>query len=404
MNSSKEQIPYKFLVFAGLFLVAIFVVENINHRFWLNDFKVYYGAAQALRSGTPVYDTPFSLGSGFYKYSPFTILLVLPLSLFSYETACVIEYFVLAVSIVCLFLAVYHIINKHLFPQESKNKNLILSLAFICVINHLVRELHLGNINMVLLLLLCLSLFSILDKRFLLAGFLFAIVFITKPFFGLLLMPLILRRNIKVILSFGVSVFLFLLNPAVLIGFPKNTALHKEWLHTLLEHNSSFPSNNTIDNLVRLYVNPGLPNSFQFYVLLAVCIGYLIFFLSNRKFENENRENLKLKNANLIVEWFVLIAVMPGLFRTDTNHFLLSLPLIMILVFYLSTIRNYYLVACFILLIFLFEGNSSDLVGKKMSTILNEAGVIGISNLLIIFSVIMVYFNVMRKKLKLAGA
>jgi hypothetical protein len=31
-----------FVVFALFIFIVIFALENLNNRFWLNDFKVYY--------------------------------------------------------------------------------------------------------------------------------------------------------------------------------------------------------------------------------------------------------------------------------------------------------------------------------------------------------------------------
>lgn len=401
MKTVKQSIPFKFVLFASLVLIAIFVIENINHRFWLNDFRVYYSAAQAFIGGTQVYGTLFALGSGYYKYSPFTLILVLPLCLFPFNVACIIEYFFLAVSIICLFIVAWHIINNYLFDDKLKNRNAFLIVAFVCVVNHLVRELHLGNINVVLLMLLCFSLLFVLQKRFVLAGVLLAVVIITKPFFILLLLPLFLRKNYKTLFSFCISILFFVINPALVTGFPRTIELHKEWIRTMIEHNSSFPSSNTIESLLKLYIVPGASNSIQYVVMIAVCIGYLFFFYNNRKAERKNNNDMRITNANLIIEWFLLIAIMPSLFKTDTQHFLLSLPLIMIILFYLSTSGNYFLIAGFIVLMFFYGGNSSDFLGRVFSERLSEAGALGISNLLLLFWTIAIHFNLRRKEISM---
>ena len=398
MKSIKGLIPGKFIIFSASILIAIFIVENINHRFWLNDFKVYYGAVQAFIDRTPVYNTLYSLGSGFYKYSPFTILLVLPVCLLPYKIAAIIQYCLLSVSIISVFLVCGYIINKYLFPGRIKKQSLLLSIAFICVINHLVRELHLGNINVILLLLLCLSLLFNLQSKYILSGILLAIVIITKPFFALLLLPLLLRTNYKTVFSFSISILLFVLAPALLIGLTANIRLHAEWVQTLLSHNSSFPSNNTIESLVKIYINSDIPSIFQFFIMIAACIGYLIFFFNNRSEEKKEPRNVDLKYRNFIIEWFALIAMMPSLFRTDTQHFLLALPFIMILMVYVSLSKKYLLIIFFINLVLMYGGNSSDMIGKNMSVRFNDAGILGMSNLVIIFSVIFIYIKSLRKK------
>jgi hypothetical protein len=57
VNKLRPYLP--FIVFAAIVFIAVFTLEKINERFWLNDFKVYYSAAQALINGQQVYGTPF---------------------------------------------------------------------------------------------------------------------------------------------------------------------------------------------------------------------------------------------------------------------------------------------------------------------------------------------------------
>jgi hypothetical protein len=395
--STQKNLPYKFILFSAISCIAIFILEKINHRFWLNDFRVYYGGAQSLLAGKQVYGVAYGLDSGLYKYSPFVALLVAPLTIFSFETAAAIQFFLIAVSIILMFIILWKIITTYLFSEKIKNQNLLLSIAFICTINHLFRELHLGNVNAELLMLLCLSLWLILQSRFVIAGILLAVVIMTKPFLILLLMPLVLRKNFKIIFSFGISLLALIIVPVIFTGFSKNIALHKDWLHTMIEHNSSFPSNNTIDSLIKSYVNSSLPASFQFYVMIAVCIGYFIFFLANKSIEKKSVEKQKVNRTSFIFEWFALIAIMPGLFKTDTQHFLLSLPLILVLLCYLSVVKKYVPVIVFILLMFFYGGNSSDLVGKIFSDRLDSTGMLGISNLILIGWAIFIYCKFARQ-------
>ena len=63
------------MVFLCLFF---YILQNVNDRFWMNDLVVAYTAAQQLLSGQQIYGKAFGLGSGFYKYSPFTLFLFIP--------------------------------------------------------------------------------------------------------------------------------------------------------------------------------------------------------------------------------------------------------------------------------------------------------------------------------------
>lgn len=90
---------------------------------------------------------------------------------------------------------------------------------------------------------------------------------------------------------------------------------------------------------------------------------------------------------------FLLTAIIPNLVITDTEHFLLSLPLIVLLICFLYTKKNRLLTAGFVVLIFFYGGNSSDLIGKKLATQFDQLGVLGLSNLLLIAAVVFLYMK-----------
>lgn len=365
-----------FLIFSSLILLAIFTIENINHRFWLNDFKVYYEAAKALLNDRNVYDELFALGSGFFKYSPFTLLLFTPFTLLPYEIAAVIQYFILAIAITGSFLIIRKIVEEYYLGTEVRKANLWMSLGFLACVNHFVRELHLGNINVLLLLALSATVLLIIRQKAIPAGFLLALIVITKPFFGILLMPCLFRRQFKVLIIFSLSIFWFIASPALITGVSANIELHRQWISTMLSHNSGFPSNNTIQAIIGRYIGntPDL-------LILGSMIG-LITMLIIYHLRNENASGQKTKN--LIMEWFLIIALMPNLFKTDTQHFLLSLPMILITIAILMQMKA--LIASFLLTMVLlaYGGNSTDLLGKKLSGLVDQWGLLGISNIILI--------------------
>jgi hypothetical protein len=235
----------------------------------------------------------------------------------------------------------------------------------------------------VLLFLLSGALLFTLQKRPAIASVFLALVIITKPFFGLMYLPLLLRRHFKVILFSGLFTIGFMIIPSLLTGISGNVQLHIAWFQTILDHNTGFPSSNTIDSLARIYLKPDLPSIFQYIVLAASCAGVAVLCLINLRSEKQNSIDEKSKNRNFTLEWFVLIALMPSLFPTDTQHFLFSLPLIMILLGTLRKSKNAFLIILFILLIFFYEGNTSDLIGKKMARSFDELGVLGITNIVL---------------------
>ena len=92
---------------------------------------------------------------------------------------------------------------------------------------------------------------------------------------------------------------------------------------------------------------------------------------------------------------------MPGLFRTDTQHFLLAFPLVLILIGYANIRKNKWVIAAIGILLFFYGGNSSEIVGKYFSTVLDNLGILGISNLLILAGVLLVYLLSIQKGIRL---
>jgi len=136
----------------------------------MSDFNIYYEAAKAITGGKQVYGVAFSPGSGYYKYSPFTALLFYFISILPYYPACIVFFFLLSVTTLFTSILLLHIFSSYIFGRPVKSPNFILSLAALCIIIHLIRELGLGNVNMILLLLLSLSLLFIIQKRIVLSA------------------------------------------------------------------------------------------------------------------------------------------------------------------------------------------------------------------------------------------
>ncbi len=384
---------WKFLAFAVVIILLDFLVENINGRFWLNDFKVYYLAAKALLTDQQVYGVPFGLSSGFYKYSPFTLFFVFPYCVVPFETARVIHFFVLGLIIISVFFVIRAVYRDYYPYKATKSENLILSLSFIAVLIHFVKELHLGNINVALLLLLCLSLYMMLKSRWVLAGILFTMAILTKPFFLILILPLIFRKKWNVLASAGGTLIVAFLLPGLFFGFLKNFQLHLEWISTMFAHNANYPGHHSIQCLIQYYINPNVPNAFQYVIILGGGLLFLVVHYFNRISEKKQGDTVIVQNSGLIFEWFLLIAVLPSLVKTDSEHFLASLPLIMLIIYYLFKIKQIIPTLAFIVLIFFYGANSNDLLGTELCDIFYDHGDIGISNLLLIAFAIFVFFK-----------
>jgi len=386
--SPKSTVPYKFILFVFLFFIADFTLDNINHRFLMPDFKVYCGAAHAIMCGKQVYGNLFSLGSGYYKYAPFTALIFYPLSVLPYYMACVVFYVLIATAIVLTTIFLLHFFSAYVFKLPVKFPNTILSLSILCIAIHIIREIGLGNVNMFLLMLLCLVVYFIIQNKMLPAGVLLALVLVTKPFFIVVLIPLLMRRYFKAVFITVLLLLLLVILPALLLGIHYDVELHSQWLNTMLMHADGYPSPNTIEAISRNIHPSNVSGNLQ-YVLMALFLVFYVFYIRANRM-NEKKDSIE-SPSNFIMEWFTLIAMIPCLFKTDTEHFLMSLPIIMFILIYLFNNRNVVLTVSFILFILLFAGNSSDLLGAKLSMEMFNIGTLGISNMLLVALALFIY-------------
>ncbi len=376
----------KYFIFISLLLfTAILIVEKINGRFWLNDFKVFYEAAKALLANEKVYGIPFGLETGFYKYSPFTLLFFIPFTLIPYNIASIIDFILIASATISTIVLLVQIIRKN-NGLPSPPKTITYLLILLCVINHLVRELHLGNTNMILLLLLTLSIKLALESKYISSSALLAITILTKPYFLICLLPYLLIKKYKSIVYVFVWLLAFVIVSGAAIGFEKSFSLYSEWILAMKEHSTYLSSNHTFFALLSFYIGVKIPSSFG--IIILGIIGILSFaylWLKNGKNQIEVSKNFE---QVFLLYYFILIALIPSILITDTEHFLFSLPLIVLLFLKVKQENKFAYTIFFIVLMFLYGGNSSDLLGKSLAGKVEDWGLLGIGNLIIIFVVI----------------
>jgi hypothetical protein len=368
-----------------LFALIVFL-EIINHRFEMNDFKVYYLAAKAFFNNEPIYGVQFGLDSGYYKYSPVFILLFSPYLIFSYKTACILHALILAVSTVMTLISARNILLKHVVQSEIQNKYLLIFAIFITV-NHLFREIHLGNLNMIIVMLLCLGFQKMLEGDFILPGFLIALAIFIKPYLIILIIPLFFHKKIKFIWSLSLWIgFLFFL-PITFLGSNKFIQLNQKWIHEIFQHGAYLYSNHTFTSLIRNYITLQLNEHSHMYFLLGLIFIYtLVYLITLKKYSAISEKN---NQKALIFSYFILLAIIPNVLITDTEHFLYSTPIILFSIYSLYSNHNTKLRIAFVIFSILYAMNSPDILGKFLSAKFEDLGILGMANLGLIVTFIL---------------
>jgi hypothetical protein len=365
----------RFALAALLLGIGYFLLEVTNNRAQMADFRVYYDAASAFLSSDTMYGEAFGVSSGFYKYSPAACLPFIPFALLPYSVASVMYYLIVLGAVIWFMIAIVRETN-----EGSSKQGLILLLVTLFLADHLERELHLGNVNL-FLLIACYAIYkSLVKEKKLLAGALYAAVLLFKPHFMILLPYWMWRKEWKMIACTTATVICGLLLPALMKGWQGNLDLLGQWMAAIRDHNVQLhESPNTVYGLV----NAILPGSFDRSLLvpallLVTGLLFLLFMLKNRN---------QPMQASMFIEMFLLVALIPNLVHTDTEHFMWTWPLIALAVAQLVRGRRPYRLIQILLLALAFVPyciNSPDLVGKELRYLFDEGGLLGLANLIII--------------------
>ena len=380
-----QKIPRSYIffgIFCLLFVTLMLSVEINNGKFWTNDFKVYYDATNDFFNGKSPYLNPYGLDTGFFKYAPTTLYFFFFISKFSYFTAQILHAFVLLLSLIIGTTTLHKILFFH--AGNKTNRYGVLYLAFALIVIYVVREFHMGNVNLILFALFTLGLDAFIkNKEFQIALF-WSLMVILKPIVILVFLPLLFFRLWRIIawlIGFGMLYFTI---PIAHMGLGRGLGLWKEWVTAIGKHGEYIVSENSFKYLANYYFGIDsiwLPSIFG---LLFLCVILLVLHLKN-KFQVFD-----------FVEWSALfLAFTPNFFVTDTEHFLLSLPLILVIFRRLLIVNKAILWFFFAVFILPFSLKSNDLLGKSLSVLANDSGMIGLANfsLILFFCFLTFYFH-----------
>lgn len=375
-------------------IISIVIAVNVYiGRSSQADLQVYYGASLDLSgiqisnpmfdnkpvSDKSVYGKSYGVGSGQYKYPPSTFAFIYPFKYIKWE------YFYLIYIILNSFLAVFTLfhfvsfINLRYFSNLSLKSNIVLLSILIIGNQHIFRELRLGNINF---LLIFLGLLILRSKNLLIRSFLLAVLINLKPYFIILLLLFLFCK--KYYETIGSIAFTALFNFIVFlsVGWKRFLNYYLDWIQTVQNHNGGDPSVNTIFYWPSVFLSSFISQGqlkIYFYIIIFIFGLYFLYYYY-----------YKTKKVDFPFCFIFLFALIPSIVRTDTNHFIYSLPLISAL--FIES-RSYSLKKKIMLYSFfmLFGLNFYEVVGAEYNSILVSLGLIGIANT---YFLIMIYYNI----------
>ena len=381
-----------YFVLAAIGLLLFLVLNVINERLNMWDLKVYYGAYEELLKGNSPYGQSFGLSSGFYKYSPTAALLFVPLFALGWKASMVIYYVLIGGSMV---LALPEILKDQWsrFTEGLKDNWLPLLLILVLLGGHLSRELFLGNVNWLLFLGL-LVLFKFRNSSPIISGIVFGLLLVFKPHFIFIIPWLIVRMKWKVLLFSLLSFAMFLLFPSLFFGWDQNLIWLSEWLGAMKAHNVDlWESANTIYHLFQVFTMHLLPGPLAVVLMLLLVAG-AIFLMTIKHYKRE-KSTSKTSINHEYLEYFIIIALIPNLVHTDTEHFLWATPLILIFAAHVVKMNKWFWWLGFAICAIPFGLATPDLWGRAGADWLVKSGAIGAANL---FMVLSAYWAVKEKE------
>lgn len=367
-----------FIIAASVLVLAAMALEHINGRFWLNDFRVYYMAAENLRHGLPIYNVVFGEDTGLYKYVPFALYFFVPLTFLPYPVAATIHFLLMGALLILCFVVSERMLVRIVGPVRRPAMRAALGLACIAVL--LVRELHMGNINLGLILLVYWGLERHLAGRTVPAGIAWGVAWLIKPYLLLMAVPLVVRKEWNVLVTAVATMATGLLLPMLHEGPSGWWARLTEWGQAVVRHNATIESPDRLGAI--LQANFNIPLSTGLDICIIACAGLLLAVLT----WSHIRPGRPVLNADLdrAVELWTACAIVPDLVVTDQQHFMFSLPLILFVLAWLFTRKDRTVLLLFLSAMLMYATRSSDLWGRDLENTLAGHGVLGSGNLFLI--------------------
>jgi len=241
---------------AALVVVAMILLLGFVFSSNLVDFPVYYSAGRSLLSGrTDLYASDFALGRVMdYRYPPFFLFAVLPLSLIPYPVAAYVWFLFCAAAVVGCAIIVSRVFDG---LRASKTMCVFVALA---VAQYFVMALHYGNAHLIAVFLSFASLYFFLRRKDLSAAALISLAITIKLTPALLLPYFALKKRWTLLVATSLFVIAINLIPSIYFGFSGNNQLLRAWYGHVIEsqtfHEENGPINLSLKGELRRYLSP----------------------------------------------------------------------------------------------------------------------------------------------------
>jgi len=373
------------IIFLGL--ITGMLIEIHNHRFWQSDFKVFYKAANRLLKGETLDKGNNIDGFYRYKYSPPGAIYFIPFAILPLPLAKV-AYWIFLSLIICF--GFYLIIRLCLPNAPPKTINNTVFLGSLILIAHIQRELHLGQVNHLLLVLYILALYFYMKGKDIQTSLIIAMTVFLKPF-GLIFIPYFLvKKNFRMLLYFLGFIVLLGFLPILFYHFNIDAfALqYKMWIYELTQELSEKQNldSSHIHTIFALLVKYTPLRYLPFTPVTTIVFQFIVLGILGFIFLNVMKKGKDLKSPELL-EGAVLITLIPLLATTSHNAFGFAELAVFLLISRFNLMPRTLKIVVIVGFVLL-GMNLHDLWGQRLWNIFNNLSLVGVGALLILISLL----------------
>jgi hypothetical protein len=369
------------IVFAAC--LALLVAEHLNHRFAMVDFQVFYKAGQRILRGENLYR---HVEDGFYeyKYGPVAAFLFSPFAPLPRSVASVAYWFFLAGVLTGNLFLCLRLVRPDYGALPRARVGGVVLLAALTEATHLIAELHLGQVNQLLLALYLLMALALMKRRPIAFALPMAASLYLKPFALAFVPYLLLKKRHRELAWVAVLAIALGLAPLLVFGPGELVRQYRGWMDAIaLEMASKTdllrPANHTLFSVAVRYSPLRLlpmTGPILFWVRLGIvgALGALMvaFMRWGRAVERPEP-----------AEFALLLSLIPLLAYTSSNAFGSTMLALFVLFFAFGRLGPGWRVAI-ALGALLLGGNHWDLWGKELFVLFEQLSLVTVGAVLLV--------------------
>ena len=408
----------KFYFYLILVLFLIFqCIVAVTHG-W--DLDCYIRASKRILNDQPLY-TQESIP---YIYPPFLAFALIPVS---YLNTILLNILWFLSSLLFIYYAV--LLMGKIVEKDYHKSFLLYSLPLFFTLRFIMDNFALGQVNIIIMYILVLTLYFFVIGKDFYAGLFLGMSISIKLTPILILFYFIFKREFRITLYTIISIFFFLLIPAVTIGFRKNIEYIFQYFHLIRNFSDTTINNQslfiTIKRLLspippwdNLYINIATLDEFYIKLITFSIFGIITLFLCYLfRYKIKNRKDVFYEYSLIIIcmlffsslsrkAHFVLI-LMPQFFlfyyilKNNTAPGIKLIKFFIGMSFVLNTITSEIVV---IALASIYNKiTSASIVGSDLSDIFESYSCVTIGTFLLFVNLCIIQINGLRKGLFLSG-